>query len=178
MRDQGSVGKESPEVKYDRALALFTESVLAPDHQLRGCAHNQGCFDELMEIRKHVLEYLKTLREVTHHVNPDESDAIESEKLMTAKTMQFMRTISHLVINGQKTRLLEALSHINSVDKLIIDDDYHGYMSGKLLMVEIELQRQLQKLTNERRRIPIRNKQHLNDAKQQRPELPDFTGTD
>ena len=43
MRDQGSVGKETPEVKYDRALALFTESVLAPDHQLRGCAHNQGC---------------------------------------------------------------------------------------------------------------------------------------
>ena len=45
----------------------------------------------------------------------------------------------------KKTRLLEALSHINSVDKLIIDEDYHGYMSGKLLMVEIELQRQLQK---------------------------------
>ena len=29
----------------------------------------------------------------------------------------------------KKTRLLEALSHINSVDKLIIDEDYHGYMS-------------------------------------------------
>ena len=42
MRDQGSVGKESPEVKYDRALALFTESVMEPNHQLRGCAHNQG----------------------------------------------------------------------------------------------------------------------------------------
>ena len=40
MRDQGSVGKESPEVKYDRALALFTESVMEPNHQLRGCAHN------------------------------------------------------------------------------------------------------------------------------------------
>ena len=77
----------------------------------------------------------------------------------------------------KKERLITALSHINSVDKLIIDDDYHGYMSGKLLMIEIELQRQLQKLTNERRRLPISNKQHLNDAKQQRPELPDFTGT-
>ena len=85
MRDQGSVGKESPEVKYDRALALFTESVMEPNHQLRGCAHNQGCFDELMEIRKHVLDYLKTMREVTHHTNPDESDEIESEKLMAAK---------------------------------------------------------------------------------------------
>ena len=88
MMDQASVGKETPEVKYDRALALFTESVLAPDHHLRGCAHNQGCYDELMEIRKHVLEYLKTLREVTHHTNADESDAIESEKLMMAKYMR------------------------------------------------------------------------------------------
>ncbi len=88
MRDQGSVGDESPEIKYDRALSLFEESVLAPDHKLRGCAHNQGCFDELMEIREHVLEYLKTLREVTHHTNPDESDAIESEKLIMAKYMR------------------------------------------------------------------------------------------
>ena len=38
MRDQGSVGDESPEIKYDRALSLFEESVLAPDHKLRGCA--------------------------------------------------------------------------------------------------------------------------------------------
>ena len=85
MRDQGSVGDESPEIKYDRALSLFEESVLAPDHKLRGCAHNQGCFDELMQIREHVLEYLRTLREVTHHTNPDESDDIETAKLIHLK---------------------------------------------------------------------------------------------
>ena len=85
MRDKGSVGDESPEIKYDRALSLFEESVLAPDHKLRGCAHNQGCFDELMEIREHVLEYLRTLREVTHHTNPDESDDIETAKLIELK---------------------------------------------------------------------------------------------
>ena len=85
MRDQASVGKETPEIKYDRALSLFEESVLAPDHKLRGCAHNQGCFNELMEIREHVLEYLKTLREVTHHTNPDESDDIETAKLIELK---------------------------------------------------------------------------------------------
>ena len=62
MRDQGSVGKETPEVKYDRALALFTESVMEPNHQLRGCAHNQDCYNELMWIRENVLEYLQTLR--------------------------------------------------------------------------------------------------------------------
>ena len=86
MHDQGSLSKdESPSVKYQRALDLFTESVLAPDHKLRGCAHNQGCYNQLMEIREHVLEYLKTLKEVTHHQNADESDMIESEKLEKIK---------------------------------------------------------------------------------------------
>ena len=61
MRDQASVGDETPAIKYDRALSLFTESVMKPDHDLRGCAHNQGCYDELMEIRETILEYLKKL---------------------------------------------------------------------------------------------------------------------
>ena len=74
MKDQASVGEETPAIKYDRALSLFTESVLKPDHDLRGCAHNQGCYEQLMEIRQHVLDYLKTLKEVTHHTNADESD--------------------------------------------------------------------------------------------------------
>ena len=87
MKDQGSVnGSETPAVKYDRALALFTESVMKPDHELRGCAHNQDCYDEQMEIRTHVLKYLKTLKEVTHHTNADESDEIESAKLEDQKT--------------------------------------------------------------------------------------------
>ena len=79
------IGKETPAIKYDRALTLFQESVIAPDHKLRGCAHNQGCFDELMEIREHVLEYLKTLREVPHQTNADESDEIETAKLQAIK---------------------------------------------------------------------------------------------
>ena len=83
------IGKETPAIKYDRALTLFQESVIAPDHKLRGCAHNQGCYDELMEIREHVFEYLKTLREVTHHTNPDESDDIETAKLMNTKVTTY-----------------------------------------------------------------------------------------
>ena len=85
MKDQASVGEETPAIKYDRALSLFTESVLKPDHDLRGCAHNQGCYEQLMDIREHVLEYLKTLKEVTHHTNADESDEIETEKLIETK---------------------------------------------------------------------------------------------
>ena len=86
MHDQNSLDKnETSAEKYQRALDLFTESVMKPDADLRGCAYNQGCYDDLMEIREHVLEYLKTLKEVTHHTYADESDELESEKLMAAK---------------------------------------------------------------------------------------------
>ena len=88
MKDQNSIdASETASQKYDRALSLFTESVMKPDHDLRGCAHNQGCYDQLMEIRNHVLKYLKTLKEVTHHTNPDESDEIETQKLLNVKPL-------------------------------------------------------------------------------------------
>ena len=85
------IGKETPEIKYDRALTLFQESVLKPDHKLRACAYNQDCFNELMEIREHVLEYLKTLREVTHHTQPDESDDLETLKTIETKALSKWR---------------------------------------------------------------------------------------
>ena len=70
MKDQRSVDKkESPDVKYQRALDLFTESVMKPDTDLRGCAHNQGCFDELIAIRDEVIEYVKAL-ENPHSTKP------------------------------------------------------------------------------------------------------------
>ena len=92
MHDQNSIDKnETPSQKYERALDLFTESVLKPDHDLRGCAYNQDCFNELMEIREHVLKYLKTLKEVTYHTNPDESDELETEKLADVKALSKWR---------------------------------------------------------------------------------------
>ena len=86
MHDQNSIDKnETPSQRYQRALDLFTESVMKPDSDLRGCAYNQDCFNELMEIREHVLEYLKTLKEVTHHAYADESDELETAKLIAVK---------------------------------------------------------------------------------------------
>ncbi len=61
--DQNSVdGQESKEEKLERAVTLFLESVHKPDHQLRGCAHNQKCYHELMMVRNHVLDYLHKMR--------------------------------------------------------------------------------------------------------------------
>lgn len=54
--------EETPDIKWNRGLDLFIESVHKPDHELRQCAHNQKCYNELMAVREHVLEYLKMLR--------------------------------------------------------------------------------------------------------------------
>ena len=50
------------EIKRRDALTIFIESVHKPDSRLRGCAHNQECFHELMEWREEVLAYLDKRR--------------------------------------------------------------------------------------------------------------------
>ena len=63
MKDQNPViDEESKEIKWNRGLDLFIESVHKPDHELRQCAHNQKCYNELMAVRDNVLEYLHKLR--------------------------------------------------------------------------------------------------------------------
>ena len=63
MKDQNAIlENESPTEKRDRARSLFLESLLKPDHALRGCAHNQKCYNELMEIRDEIVEYVKGMR--------------------------------------------------------------------------------------------------------------------
>jgi len=50
------------ETKRRDALTIFMESVHKPDPRLRSCAHNQECFNELMEWREEVLQYLDQRR--------------------------------------------------------------------------------------------------------------------
>tara|TARA_B100001250_G_scaffold303085_1_gene264793 strand:- start:163 stop:378 length:216 start_codon:yes stop_codon:yes gene_type:complete len=63
VKDQNSINdKETKDQKWNRGLDIFIESVQKPDHTLRGCAHNQKCYHELMEVREEVLSYLTTIR--------------------------------------------------------------------------------------------------------------------
>ena len=63
MKDQNAIlENESPDQKWNRGLDLYIESVQKPDNQLRACAHNQKCYNELMAVREHVLGYVQTLR--------------------------------------------------------------------------------------------------------------------
>jgi hypothetical protein len=63
MKDQKSVDDTESKVdKYNRAVDIFIESVQKPDTALRSCAHNQKCYNELMDVREQVLDYVYTLR--------------------------------------------------------------------------------------------------------------------
>ena len=48
--------------KWDRAKTLMLESLYKPDSKLRGCAYNQECKDELMEIRDEVIEMVREMK--------------------------------------------------------------------------------------------------------------------
>lgn len=52
---------ETKQEKWERGKTLFLESVHKPDHELRGCAHNQQCFHELMEIRDEVIKLVQSM---------------------------------------------------------------------------------------------------------------------
>ena len=63
MKDLTTIHDDEDQVqKYNRAVDLYIESVHKPDTQLRSCAHNQKCYNELMDVRQQVLEYVYTLR--------------------------------------------------------------------------------------------------------------------
>ncbi len=68
MKDQNGIeDKEPSDIKWNRGLDIFIESVHKPDSSLRQCAHNQKCYHELMWVRENVLNYLKTLRKENAH---------------------------------------------------------------------------------------------------------------
>ncbi len=48
--------------KWDRGRTLLLESLYKPDDKLRGCAFNQGCKDELLEIRDQVIEMVRDMK--------------------------------------------------------------------------------------------------------------------
>ena len=65
MKDQNSIpDNETKSEKWHRRKTLLLESLYKADHQLRGCAHNQKCYNELMEIREQVIDLVKELEYV------------------------------------------------------------------------------------------------------------------
>ena len=61
MTDQKTLD-ETKQEKWDRGKTLMLESLHKPDDRLRGCAHNQECYHELMEIRDQVIEMVRDMQ--------------------------------------------------------------------------------------------------------------------
>ena len=53
--------KETELERWDRGKTLLLESLYKPDSKLRGCAYNQGCYDEMIALRDSVIEYVKSI---------------------------------------------------------------------------------------------------------------------
>ena len=60
-KDQRSIDEPSSHEKWDRAKSLFLESLHKADPDLRGCAHNQHCYDELMQIRDDIIKLVEKM---------------------------------------------------------------------------------------------------------------------
>ena len=62
MKDQNSL--EHPPTSYekwDRAKGILLESLYKPDHHLRSCAHNQECFEEIIQIRDQIIDHVQNM---------------------------------------------------------------------------------------------------------------------
>jgi len=56
MKDQRSLDDELTSYeKWDRAKSILLESLHKPDHHLRSCAHNQQCYDDVIQIRDELI---------------------------------------------------------------------------------------------------------------------------
>jgi len=60
---------QNAEERWDRGKTLLLESLYKPDSKLRGCAYNQGCFNEMLAIRDEIIEYVSKL-ENPHSTKP------------------------------------------------------------------------------------------------------------
>jgi hypothetical protein len=52
----------SKEIKRKDAFFIFYESILKPDPELRQYAHEEECYNELMEWRQEIITYLDQRR--------------------------------------------------------------------------------------------------------------------
>jgi hypothetical protein len=68
MKDQNTLDEnESHLDKWNRAKSIFIESLIKPDNTLRSCAHNQKCYNELMEIRDTIVDLVYNMSYPDNH---------------------------------------------------------------------------------------------------------------
>ena len=92
MKDQNSVTEtETKSEKWDRGKSLFLESLYKPDSALRGCAHNQKCFNELMEIREIVIDLVREMDNPHKKLKPGDKNNLPPVKSINGISVVLLR---------------------------------------------------------------------------------------
>ena len=72
MKDQKSLDtKPTSYESWDLAKGILLESLHKPDHHLRSCAHNQECFEDGIQIRDQLIEYVKGMTNPRPFIDPE-----------------------------------------------------------------------------------------------------------
>ena len=87
---------ETKQEKWDRGKTLMLESLHKPDVKLRGCAHNQECYHEMMEIREQVIDMVKSMP--NPHTPPLVAGQKNNTKVPTVTTPA--GEISEILVSG------------------------------------------------------------------------------
>ena len=88
--------EQTQQEKWDRGRTLLLESLYKPDDKLRGCAFNQGCKDELLEIRDQVIEMVREME--NPHTPPLKSG--QKNNIEVPTTMTPSGEISNTLLSG------------------------------------------------------------------------------
>ena len=81
MKDQKAIlDNESPDQKWNRGMDLYIESVQKPDNALRGCAHNQKWYNELLEIRDVIIDLVREMDNPHKKLRPGDKNNLPAVK--------------------------------------------------------------------------------------------------
>ena len=84
--------------KWDRGKTLLLESLYKPDSKLRGCAYNQGCYDEMIALRDHVIDLVKSMD--NPHVPPTKVPFGKKNNVVTPTVTTPAGEISETLYSG------------------------------------------------------------------------------
>ena len=92
MKDQNPVPEQETEFeRWDRGKTLFLESLYKPDSALRGCAHNQKCYNELLEIREIVIDLVRGMDNPYKKLRPGDKNNLPPVKSINGISVVLLR---------------------------------------------------------------------------------------
>ena len=100
FKDQRSINEPTSYEKWDRAKSILLESLYKPDHHLRSCAHNQHCYDDMIQIRDQLIQYVEAMSNPRKFVDEGKSiptlpeHPVATESFVESKSYEYAADIT------------------------------------------------------------------------------------